>query len=261
MADKTGDNVVQSIERALTILETLSRHGGGLGVTELGQRLGLHKSTVHRLLGTLQSFGYVEQEPDTERYRPGIKVVELGLQVLEKLDFRKEALPFLKELVDVSRETVQLGVLDDGEVVVLERDNYPELITLNLGLRMPVHCSAAGKVLLAYLDTDRVVELLREKGMPAFTPNTITELDYMLSHLEKVRAQGYAIGAEEHMEGVRAVAAPVFNHNGQVLAAVSITGPTARLSLERISRLITVLREACAGISARLGYGALARER
>lgn len=254
MAVKSTDQAVQSIERALVILETLGQNPHGIGVTELAQSVGLHKSTVHRLLSTLLAFGYVEQDKDTERYGLGMKVLGLGLEVLHNLDFRKEALPYMKELVEMSRETVQLVVLDFGQVVVVERDHSPETITVNLGLRADVHCTAEGKVLLAYLPVEKVLRILNKHEMRQYTMNTITDINNIMAHLEKVRNQGYAINAEELAEGLRAVAAPVFDHTGGVIAALSISGPTSRLTLERIARLVTVLKEACSSLSSRLGY-------
>jgi len=254
LPEKGPDYTVHSIERALAILESLARKPQGLGVTELSQTLRLHKSTVHRLLATLSSFGYAEQDPLTERYKLGRKVLLLGLEILESLDFRKEAAPYLRELVEISRETAQLAVLDGGEIVVVERDRSPEVVTVNLGLRAQVHCTAEGKVLLAYLPREEAIYILETQGMPQHTVNTITDLEYMLSHLEKVRLQGYAINAEELVEGMRSIAAPIFDHSGKAIAALSISGPTSRLTLERIGRLVTVLKEACASISERLGY-------
>jgi len=254
LPEKGPDYTVHSIERALAILESLARSPQGMGVTELGLNLRLHKSTVHRLLSTLTAFGYVEQDSATDRYKLGRKVLLLGLELLENLDFRKEAKPYLRELAEISRETVQLAVLDGGEIVIVERDRSPEVVTVNLGLRAQVHCTAEGKVLLAYLSREEAIYILETQGMPQHTVNTITDLEYMLSHLEKVRLQGYAINAEELAEGMRAIAAPVFNHTGKAIAALSISGPTSRLTLERIGRLVTVLKEACESISERLGY-------
>lgn len=254
MAEKTSDQAVQSIERALLILETLGQHPQGIGVTEIGQSVGLHKSTVHRLLSTLMNIGYVEQDKDTERYHPGIKILGLGLKVLNNLDFRREAIPYMKELVELSRETVQLAVLDSGEVVIVERDHSPETIIVNLGLRVDVHCSAEGKVLLAYLPPEEIKRMMNKRPLIQYTVNTITDLNNIMAHLDKVRNQGYAINAEELAEGLRSVAAPVFDHTGRAIAALSISGPTSRLTLERIARLVTVLKEACSAVSARLGY-------
>ncbi|MDA8337379.1 MAG: IclR family transcriptional regulator [Peptococcaceae bacterium] len=254
MAEKPADHAIQSIERALVILETLSRFPQGIGVTELGQLVGLHKSTAHRLLSTLRAYGYVEQYKDSERYRLGNKILSLGLEVLANLDFRKEALPFMRELVEISRETVQLAVLDSHQVLVVERDQSPETITVNLGLRADAHCTAEGKVLLAYLPVKEVTRILDEGRMRQYTVNTVTDVNNMLAQLEKIRNQGYAINAEELAEGLRAVAAPVFDHTGRVIAALSISGPTSRLTLERLGRLVTVLKEACSSVSTRLGY-------
>lgn len=254
MVERPSEKPVHSIERALAILEALGERPEGYGCTELGQLLRLHKSTVHRILSTLQSYGFAEQDPNTERYKLGMKLVYLGLKLLNSLDFRQVARPYMHELVEISRETVQLAVLDGNEVLVVERDQSPEAITVNLGLRCQVHCTAEGKVLLAALPNETVINILKSQGMTQYTVNTITDIEQMLSHLERVRSQGFAINAEELVEGVRSIAAPIYNHNGDVIAALSISGPSSRLTLERISRLVTVLKETCTSISMQLGY-------
>jgi len=254
MADHSAENPVHSVERALVILEALGRNPQGYGCTELGQLLNLHKSTVYRLVSTLLSYGFVEKDPHNDKYRLGIKIMHLGLEALNGLDFRKVAMPYIQELVQISRETVQLAVLEGSSVLVVERDHSPEAITVNLGLRGEVHCTAEGKLLMAYLTPDKASGILRERPMRQYTINTITEISQMISHLEKIRSQGFAINAEEMVEGVRAIAAPVFDHNGRNIAALSIAGPSSRLSLERIYRLVTVLKETCASISMQLGY-------
>lgn len=254
MSDHFPENPVQSVERALAILEALGQKSQGYGCTELGQLLGLHKSTVHRLISTLHACGFAEKDPQTERYKLGNKVIYLGLEALNSLDFRRTAIPYMQELVEISRETVQLAVLDNGEVLIVERDQSPEAITVNLGLRGQVHCTAEGKVLLAGLPRENIVNIFEHQEIRRYTANTITDISQMLLHLEKVRAQGFAINAEEMVEGVRAIAAPVYDHNSNVIAALSITGPSSRLTLERIYRLVTVLKESCASISMQLGY-------
>ncbi|KJS02082.1 MAG: hypothetical protein VR68_03340 [Peptococcaceae bacterium BRH_c4a] len=254
MAEHSPENPVHSVERALAILEALGRKSHGYGCTELGQLLGLHKSTVHRLVSTLQAYGFAEKDPGTDRYKLGTRIMLLGLEALNSLDFRKVSIPYMKELVEISRETVQLAVLDGGEVLVLERDHSPEAITVNLGLRGHVHCTAEGKVLLASLPVESVIAILKNQRMHQYTINTITETNLFISHLDKVRSQGFAINAEEMVEGVRAIAAPVYNHHGTTIASLSITGPSTRLTLERIYRLVTVLKETCASISIHLGY-------
>lgn len=253
MAEHPPENPVHSVERALTILEALGQKPKGYGCTELGQLLGMHKSTVHRLVSTLQAFGFTEKDPDTEHYKLGTKLIYLGLEALNSLDFRKISIPYMQELVEISKETVQLAILDSNEVFFVERDHSPEMITVNLGLRSQVHCTAEGKVLLANLPRENMINILKNLEMKQYTINTITEFNQMFSHLEKVRSQGFAISAEEMAEGVRSIAAPVNNHTG-IIAALSITGPSSRLTLERIYRLVNVLKETCTSISTQLGY-------
>ncbi|KJS17543.1 MAG: hypothetical protein VR69_04165 [Peptococcaceae bacterium BRH_c4b] len=254
MAEHPPENPVHSVERALIILEALARQPQGFGCTELGQILKLHKSTVHRIVSTLQAYGFAEKDPHTERYKLGNKIIYLGLKTLNNLDFRKVATPFMQELVEISRETVQLAVLDRGEVLFVERDHSPEVVTVNLDWRGEIHCTAEGKVLLATLPEQGIKELLGNQEMKKYTANTITNIDQMIAHLNKINKQGFAVNAEEMAEGVRSIAAPVYNHSGSVIAALSITGPSSRLSLERIYRLVNVLKEACMSISAQLGY-------
>ncbi|MCL6478619.1 MAG: IclR family transcriptional regulator [Peptococcaceae bacterium] len=254
MAEHSLENPVQSVERALAILDALGRKPQGYGCTELGQLLGLHKSTVYRIISTLQAYGFADKDPQTDRYKLGTKIMYLGLEALNSLDFRKVAIPYMQELAQISRETIQLAVLDGNEVLIVEQVLSPEAITVNLGLRSQIHCTATGKVLLAYLPTDNAINILKSQEIHQYTINTITEINQMISHLEKVRSQGFAINAEEMVEGVRAIAVPVYNHNGTVIAALSITGPSSRLSLERIYRLVTVLKETSASISMQLGY-------
>lgn len=254
MPQKSADYAVQSLEKALALLDMLSTHADGLGVTELGQKLGMHKSTVHRLLATLVTCGYVDQDPLTDRYRPGIKLVGIGLQILGQLDFRQEAQPYLKELAEFSRETVHLSVLDNGDVVVVDRHFYPGTVTVNIGFRLPAHCTAAGKVLLAFRPFDEVRRVIKEESLSRFTANTITSIDLLFFQLDRIKVQGYAVSAEEYAEGIRAIAAPIRDHTGQPVAAVSILGPASRLSIDRMGRLITVLTETCHSISCRLGY-------
>ncbi|ACX52939.1 transcriptional regulator, IclR family [Ammonifex degensii KC4] len=245
---------VHSVERALAILEALGTNPGGLGVTRLSKELGLHKSTVHRLLATLVRYGFVEQDESTECYRLGMRFVSLGLNYLHQLDFRREVLPYLKELAELTGETTQMGVLEGDEVFFLERCQSSEAITVNLGLKAPAYCSAEGKVLLAYLSPERLREYLKRQELKPYTINTLSNPEQLLLHLEKIRAQGYAVSAEELADGLRGVAAPIFDVKGRVVAAIGVAGPASRLTLERINRLVNILRETCYVISLRLGY-------
>lgn len=248
-----GFCAVHSVERALSILEALGANPEGAGVTRLGKELGLHKSTVHRLLATLAKYGFVEQDEATKCYRLGMRFVSLGLNFLHQLDFRREVLPHLKELAEITGEMTQLGVLERNEVLYLERFQSQETITVNLGLRLPAHCTAEGKVLLGYLPVNRLQEFLATQPLRQFTINTIVNPEQLCLHLERVRAQGYAVSAEEFADGLRGVAAPILDLEGKAVAAVGIAGPASRLTLERINRLINILRESCYSVSLLLG--------
>lgn len=244
---------VQSVERALLILEVLGANPAGLGVTRIGKELGLHKSTVHRLLAALTSHGFVEKDETTECYRLGMGYISLGLTYLHSLDLRREVLPYITELVDITGETVQLAILERSEVLFLERRQPQEPTTINLGLRTPAYCVAEGKVLLAYLPEAQLRKYLRTQELKPHALNTITAPEQLLFHLERVRAQGYAVSAGEFADNLRGVAAPIFNVSGRVAAALGITGPSERLPLERINRLVNILQETCYSVSLLLG--------
>ena len=171
------------MERALSILEALGANPEGVGVTRLGKELGLHKSTVHRLLATLSRYGFVEQDEATECYRLGMRFVSLGLNFLHQLDFRREVLPHLKELAEITGEMTQLGVLEGNEILYLERFQSQETITVNLGLRLPAHCTAEGKVLLGCLPDDRLQEFLAKEPLRQFTINTIINPEQLMLHI------------------------------------------------------------------------------
>lgn len=247
---------VQSLERALKILEVLGNNQKGLGVTELAHEVDLHKSTVHRLLGTLVQRGFVEQDSDTERYKLGLKIIELSNKMLTNMEIRQEARPYLEQLMEYANEVVHLCVLRQGEVVYIDKVECPSTIRMysQIGRRGPVHCTGVGKAILAYLPEEEVVRILQEKGMPRKTANTITEIDAMLIHLEEIRTQGYSIDEVENELGIRCVAAPVWDHSGQVVASISIAGPESRVTKERVPELAIKLKETGLEISRRLGY-------
>jgi DNA-binding IclR family transcriptional regulator len=245
---------VQSVERALLILETLGANTEGLGVTRISNELGLHKSTVHRLLTALVNHGFVERNEATENYRLGMRFVSLGLNFIHNLNFRHEVVPYLTELVDMTGEMAQLGVLEGGEVLFLERRQSPEAITVNLGLRVPAYCAAEGKVLLAHMPREQFKEYLLTHDFKQYAVNTITNPKQLLFHIERVRQQGYAVSAGEMADTLRGVAAPIFDVDGRALAALGIVGPASRLTLERINRLINIIQETCYSISIKLGF-------
>ncbi len=258
------DPAVQSVERAVAILRAFSRAKPERGVSELSRELGLHKSTVSRLLTTLERQGLVARNPQTGTYRLGLALIVLAAQVVEHMDLREIARPHLRELSERCQETVNLAILHEGQVMDLEQFAPPVRSLKNIGWvgrRMPPHCTAAGKVLLAHLPQDRLERFLQAR-LERLTPRTITDPERLREELKRVRAQGYAVAEEELEDGLNALAAPIYDHTGAVNAAVSLAGPAFRLPPAVFPQLAALLLETCARISAEMGYrSALAPDR
>lgn len=243
--------------KALRVLDTLAELDGGGGVTlqQIAEHAGESKSTVHRWLQALRDYGLVDQSKTNERYRLGLKILELGSRLLSHLDLRSEAAPALHDLMVRSGETVHLGVYDRGEVVYLEKIDGPGGITMRskIGMRMPSYCTAMGRALLAHLPAAEVQSVI-DRGLVARTPSTIVDPVVLLQHLEEVRLRGYAVDAEENEADIVCVGAPVFDHAGRPVAAISVSGLSTRLTGERLTELALMVRMASEAISARLGY-------
>lgn len=249
--------VLSTLDKGLRVLEMLARPdaGDGLTLTELANRLGMHRTTLFRFLVTLRVRGYVEREPDSDRYRLGIGVLTLAASLLNNLDIRRVARPVLLSLRNTSQELVHLAVLKDDGVVTVDRFEGQRSLSLQteVGARRPAYCTASGKAMLAYLADDRVSAILAS-GMPAITPRTIVTPGAMRRHLAEVRRLGYAVDDEERTDGVRCVAAAVFGHDGEVVAAISLAAPIIRFPWERVTALGAEVALAAATISRRLGY-------
>ena len=246
---------IQSIERAVAILRAFSEEEPELGVTELGRRLGLHKSTVSRILKTLEQEGLVNQNPQTSKYRLGLGLISLAGVALGRLDVRGVAQPHLNALVEASGETVNVTVLDGDECVNIERVASPKPIRYVgwIGRRTPTHCTAAGKVLLAHLPPHKRQEILQQP-LKRYTESTIVDVACLEASLVEVRRQGYAIVHEEFEEDFSAMAAPVFAHDGTAVAAITVSGPTYRLGPGQIEAFLELLVGTAQTISAGMGY-------
>jgi DNA-binding IclR family transcriptional regulator len=247
--------MIQSIQRAAEILRSFTEAEPELGVVELGKRLNLHKSTVSRILSTLQEEGLVSQNGETGKYRLGIGLISLAGVALGRLNVRGVSQPHLNNLVEVSQETVNVVVLDGKECVNIERVASPKPIRYVgwIGRRMPLHCTAAGKALLAYLPPEQQ-EAIFFVPLTKYTEKTITNLVQLKSELTDVCRQGYAIAHEEFEEEYSAVAAPVFTHSGKVAGVISLSGPTYRLGPGQIENFIEPLLETAHKASADMGY-------
>jgi len=247
---------LQSVDRAITILKTLGDEASYLGVTDLSQQLGLPKSTVHRLLTTLEMGGRVEQDPVTEKYRLGIDLVKLAGRVLMRMNPQQVAQPYLHALAEGCKETVNLSILtDDDRVINIASFPSPRMVRNVgwIGREMLPHSVSSGKALLAYLPEQRV-EHIMAAGLPRFTERTITDPAYLREELAQIRQRGYAVAREELEEGLSAVAAPIMDHEGCVIAVISVSGPSFRLTEKRLVELAEMTREAANAVSRQLGY-------
>lgn len=247
-------NIIQSVDRALSILEGFSIKEKELGVTEISRRTGLNKSTCFGLIQTLQNRGYLEQNPENGKYKLGLKVFELG-QVFEAgLELRAIAKPYLQELVNQTKETVHLVLKNKHEAVYVEKVEGPSAISIisQVGNRVNFHCTGVGKAILAFLPEEEVQDVMKKEFI-SFTKNTITDRKVLQRQLKDIKQSGYSIDDEEIEIGLRCIAAPIFNHRKEVIAALSISGPTMRVTEERIPELAELAKETAAKISARLG--------
>jgi IclR family acetate operon transcriptional repressor len=250
---------VQSIERAIAILKAFSLEKEELGVTELSQRLNLHKSTVSRLVASLQREGLVEENPVTRKYRLGVALVTLGGLVLQRLDVTQVARPLMQALADTTQETVSLAVRDRDEVVTIAQFPSPQPVKHIgwVGRRVSFHCTSTGKVLLAYLPMAEQKAIIA-RGLPRYTLNTIVSSDLLCRELTRVREQGYAVSQEEFETGLNEVAAPICDHTQGVVAAISVSGPAFRLSAECFSTVASHAQQAALSLSLQLGCSSLA---
>ncbi|RAK16621.1 IclR family transcriptional regulator [Anoxybacillus vitaminiphilus] len=250
------ENMVKSVSRALDIIGIVSSEKNGLGVTEIAKQMDINKSSVYRILSTLVQYGYMEQDEETSRYKLGYKFLEMSSKLLESIDLRKEAKPYLQQLEKETNEVIHLVVYDQGEVIYIEKLEGTETLRMHskVGKRAPMHCTAVGKAILAHLPSNVVLDILERKGMPKHTDKTITNQDEFLKELAQVKQKGYALDLEENEYGIRCIAVPIFDHAGKVVAAVSISGPTIRMTDERIKQLQPRMLQIGKQISARLGY-------
>ncbi len=250
--------VVHSVEKALTILETLSRVEE-MGVSELSRELGLGKATVYRLLTTLRLHGYVEQTA-SEKYKLNFKLFEIGNRVVNKIGIRKTAHPYLEQMAAVTKETVNLAVLDNYTVMYIDRieSREPLRIGLDVGTRFPAFCTALGLVMLAFMSpaaVDRLLDQTLQAGQfTKHTPNTVTDLSVIKQQLTIIREQGYSIDDEYYLPGIRGLAAPIFDHSGKVRAAISVAGPAIRITDEVIANFFPLVKESARNISVLLGH-------
>ncbi len=235
---------IRAVDRALDILLCFSNQTPQLTMTQIAERVGMNKSTVHRLLGTLERRRFVQRNPTTGTYQLGIRLLQMAYLTLSHNDIRRHAGPFMRRLCEQHRETITLSTLDDTDVVFLDVIESPQRVKLaaSTGQRMPAFSTAAGKAILAFLP-DVTVNRILDRGMPQFTPNTICNKEELLHNLEPIREQGFAISIQEYEDGINAVAAPVLNEENFPIAAVTVAGPGYRLTKEKMLEIGPSVRE------------------
>jgi DNA-binding IclR family transcriptional regulator len=249
-------NSIQVLDRALDILEVLAIEKKGLGVTEIGNRVNLHKSTVHRILSTLVERGYIEKDSKLGLYKLGLKVVEISSIHLNSVELKTEAAPFLRKLASETTQPVHLAAMVDNIVVYIDKVETINTIRMysSIGKRVPIHCSAVGKVILSHMEDDEIREILRKSELYKYTPNTKTDIEEIIKEVKETKKKGWAVDNVEHEENVRCIAAPIYDYRGKVIAAVSTSGVKTVISSDRDNEIKEYVMSAAKEISKRMGY-------
>jgi IclR family KDG regulon transcriptional repressor len=258
---KTGDPtsggpIIQSLQRGLGMLEIIAKQETGMTTAEVSREIGLHSSTTFHLLRTLSTLGYLAQDEATKRYHLGSKLFHLAGSAWTEVQLLKMAKPFLVDMAQQTGEASHLAVLERGEVIVVGKidGSSPVGVSERVGYPRPAHCTAIGKILLAYLPGPELKAFLEKAELRPSTPRTITAAPILEQELERVRGQGYAFDDEEFNQGIRCLAAPVRNFTGHVLAAIGISGPVWRVSLDRVAQLTEFVKEVAHRLSQQLGH-------
>jgi IclR family acetate operon transcriptional repressor len=230
---------VQSVTRGLSILEALAKSGSGLTLTDVAQRVQLPPSTTHRFLSTLERMGYVYQAGELGLWYVGLQAFTVGTSFLDNRDFVAQSHAYMHRLMEQAGETANLAILDGTEAVFVGQVQCHEMMRtlVKLGSRVPLHASGVGKALFAALSDEQIDAILKVKGLPRITENTIVAAETMWAALRVIRQRGYSFDDEEHARSTRCVGAAIYDEHAEPLGAISVAGPSARLSDERIRHL------------------------
>jgi IclR family pca regulon transcriptional regulator len=227
---------VEALARGLAVLSRFDQTTQDLSLTEIASSTGLSKSTAFRIVRTLEEAGYLARDSETQRYRPGLEVLELGFTALSNLGLRDAARPYLERLSQETGETASLTLLDGLEVVYIDRVRNRSIVgvVLGLGSRIPAHCASMGKAMLAHLPADALETLLEDATLTPCTPCSIVDAAALQRELARIRHRGFALNDQELEIGLRAVAAPIWDHDRQVVAAINVTGSVRTISRRRL---------------------------
>jgi IclR family transcriptional regulator, pca regulon regulatory protein len=263
VGEAVGSSYSQSLERGLAILSAFREGRPLLGISELGRDVGLSRSTTHRYVATLASLGYLQQDGSTKKYRLGPRVLDLGFSAINSMELREVAAPHLRELSDASGYTANMAILDDLDIVYVERCRSSQAkqreidLDLHVGARLPAYCTSLGKVLLAFLPADQQRARVQRITFARRGPNTLTTRPAFVAELKRIRAEGFATNNEELAYGLRSIAAPLLTHDGTAGAAINLAVHSTMLSLDDlVRRLSPALLQTAREISERLGYRA-----
>jgi len=251
----TSTGQVQSLTRGLSILEALGKAEGGLTLTDIAHRVALAPSTTHRLLSTLEKMGYVYQAGDLGLWYVGLQAFAVGTTFLSNRDFVAQSHPYMRRLMEQSGETANLGILDGTEAVFIDQVQCREMMRtiVKLGSRVPLHASGVGKAIFASLPDEQIDAILKVKGLPRITDNTITSPETMWASVRVIRQRGWSFDDEEHAAGTRCVASPIYDEHAEVLGAISLAGPSSRLPDPRIKQLGPLVAHTAEEITNKLG--------
>lgn len=250
--------VIQSVDRALQILDLFDEYERELKITEISERLNLHKSTVHSLLKTLRLHRYIEQNPENGKYRLGLKLFERGNYVVHAIDLGTLTKPYLYSLAKQTMQTVHLVTLDEKEGVYIDKVEgglTSSSVYSRIGRRVPIHCSAVGKALVAHKSPSELNLILTNYKFSRQTDFTITNKEVFLKELVDVRKQGYSVDDQKNELGVYCIAVPIHNYTNEVVAAISISSPIMRFTVKEREKQIELLKENAKSLSTELGYG------
>lgn len=251
-----SDYLIQSVTHALSVIEQFRGDVEELGVTELSKRLKLHKNNVFRILATLESCGYIEQNKATENYRLGLKCLQLGQTYVHQMGFLTQAKPILQQLARECQESAYVAVQRNNGIVPIEfvESEQPVRITPLVGQHLPLHCTAAGKVHLAFAQEEQLKQFL-PNGLKKYTPKTISEPGQLVLHLKEILSRGYAVEEGEYVEDMKSVSVPIRDYTRTVIGSVTVAGPAYRLTSERIEKeIIPRVVQRGKELSSRLGF-------
>ena len=244
---------IRSFAKGMNVLELLSDNEF-LTVAQVARLMNINRASSHRFLSTLKELGYADKD-DNSRYFLTSKVIALGMKVLDRFEIRKIARPFLQELSAKFNETINLGYFDGEEVLTIDKIDSTEILRMDAGIGggEPAYCTSLGKAILAFLPDMQLQEYLQATEIASFTPNTVVSKDKLMQELMQIKENGYSIDDEELSVGLRCVGAPLFNHSGQALYAISLSGPSIRMGSKRIEDMQRVLKKICQKLSGKMG--------